>query len=136
MIKKFENFKNYNKIEKVIEDIEFVMLSFKDMGFEEIKNNTEFDSNFMYFYKKYIRSKKTNNLIQINGYIEDNDVKIITLDQNIDKYSEKDSEICEEFIDAMLTVSAHSGVSKIHFSFTNYQDEDKIIIYKPKKIKF
>jgi len=127
MIKKFESFKSIGNLTEIIEVIDYVMLNFKDMGFEEIDMLSTASN--MTFFKKWIRYKKTNNLIQLDGWIENGKVSFLTLNPN-NRYTEIDSDICDEFIDSIHAISSATD-EKIHFSFTNYYNEDKIIIYIP-----
>lgn len=141
MIKTFESFKDYSKIVEVIKVIDYVMLNFTDMGFEESTDSTDISNYYSkntsnYFskkiYKKYTRPKSTKNIIQINGYVENGKIFFISLNPK-NRYSEEDSDIANEFIDSIITINSVTG-EKIHFSFTNTYGEDKILIYLPKKL--
>lgn len=110
------------------------------MGFEE---STESPGTSNYFsdnykiYKKYTRPKSTKNIItkniiQINGYVENGKVFFISLNPK-NRYSEEDSDIANEFIDSIITINSVTD-EKIHFSFTNIYDGDKMLIWIPKKL--
>lgn len=124
-LKLFEDFKDSN-IVNIIDD---VMLTFIDMGFEEIHGVPNRLNKNMKIFKNYKRKSSLYNIIQINGYIENGKVILINLDPK-NMYDERDSDIANEFISSMETISSAAS-EKIHFSFTNY-DYEKILIYIPK----
>jgi uncharacterized protein YwqG len=118
-LKSFESITTY----PIIETINYVMLNFIDMGFEEL----DIINKDKRIIKKYTRLKKTKNLIQLNGWIENGKMFSNCLDiKNL--YTDEDSDICNEFIDSIHTISSATN-ERILFSFTNHYDEDKILIY-------
>lgn len=118
-------------IDQVNQTIDDAMRPLEDEGFAEIKSSIhgagEGGGSYDIF-KKYTRNRKvifsnSVGVIKLNGEI--NDGKI---DWSDDEYEHFDHDIVQEFLNALSLMNGISGIN-IKFSFTNFFDEDKIIIY-------
>jgi hypothetical protein len=112
-------------IDQVNQTIDDAMRSLEDEGFEEIKFLSN-DSSYV-ILRKYVRSKRSKDLIQLTGKIKSNgDIKW----NDSFEYDEShlDYSLIQEFMNSISLIHGISGID-IQFSFTNFYDEDKIIIY-------
>jgi hypothetical protein len=124
-LKKYNENKNIKKeiIEQTNQIIDDVMLPIIDEGFRE-NEITHSDWDIM---KHYTRPRGSNDIIEIIGEIKDGKMTFYKIGDPKKNEESKES-IIVLFYDSIYMLHGLSGID-IKFSFTNFYDDDIILIY-------